>query len=233
LHSIRIFAASLVVALVVAAGGAVAQTSDQTGQPLKLLAGLRPPHEAKARERKANVHAKIAHKTTHTAAAKNFAVRTRVAGKKHGKIVAAQSEPVPTQTTPIAPPANAWPTGNTAAPASTPETAPADNAPRQSSVTVGGQTVQVDSPNQVNELDLAARDNNAAAPSAALSDRPDVATAAQTALAAPVHADAGQNVDTVGSVSWIAQVLAAFGGAVAAGAVAWFLIGSGPVRIYG
>jgi hypothetical protein len=93
--------------------------------------------------------------------------------------------------------------------------------------------VQVDSPNQVNELDLAARDNNAAAPSAALSDRPDVATAAQTALAAPVHADAGQNVDTVGSVSWIAQVLAAFGGAVAAGAVAWFLIGSGPVRIYG
>jgi hypothetical protein len=37
----------------------------------------------------------------------------------------------------------------------------------------------------------------------------------------------------VGGASWIAQVLAALGGAVAAGAVAWFLIGGGPVRTYG
>jgi hypothetical protein len=44
-----------------------------------------------------------------------------------------------------------------------------------------------------------------------------------------VHKDAS----AVGSASWIAQVLAAFGGAVAAGVVAWFLIGGGPQRMYG
>lgn len=37
----------------------------------------------------------------------------------------------------------------------------------------------------------------------------------------------------IGSASWIAQVLAALGGAVAAGTLAWFLIGGGPVRTYG
>ena len=37
----------------------------------------------------------------------------------------------------------------------------------------------------------------------------------------------------MGSASWIAQVLAALGGAVAAGTVAWFLIGGGPQRMYG
>jgi len=42
-----------------------------------------------------------------------------------------------------------------------------------------------------------------------------------------------QDTSAVGSASWIAQVLAALGGAIAAGTVAWFLIGAGPVRTYG
>jgi hypothetical protein len=42
-----------------------------------------------------------------------------------------------------------------------------------------------------------------------------------------------QDTSAVGSASWIAQVLAALGGAIAAGTVAWFLIGAGPVGSYG
>ena len=42
-----------------------------------------------------------------------------------------------------------------------------------------------------------------------------------------------QQGSDVGSTSWIMQVLAALGGAVAAGSVAWFLIGSTPQRTYG
>jgi hypothetical protein len=65
--------------------------------------------------------------------------------------------------------------------------------------------------------------------------------ASPAALVAPVRADAGQtaqpasdqNATTVGSASWTAQVLAALGGAIAAGLVAWFLLGTGPVRTYG
>jgi hypothetical protein len=37
----------------------------------------------------------------------------------------------------------------------------------------------------------------------------------------------------VGSPGWIAQVMAALAGAVAAGVIAWFLIGAGPRRVYG
>ena len=42
-----------------------------------------------------------------------------------------------------------------------------------------------------------------------------------------------QQPNEVGSTSWILQVLAALGGAVTAGTVAWFLIGGTPQRTYG
>jgi hypothetical protein len=41
-----------------------------------------------------------------------------------------------------------------------------------------------------------------------------------------------QDSSAAGSLAWIAQAFAALGGAVAAGVVAWFLIGGGPVRSY-
>jgi hypothetical protein len=45
---------------------------------------------------------------------------------------------------------------------------------------------------------------------------------------------AAPNSSTIGSASWVAQVLAALGGAMAAGTLAWFLIGGGPpARDYG
>ena len=96
--------------------------------------------------------------------------------------------------------------------------------------------MQIASPDQVNAIDLAAAPGDDA-PAAMPGDHADAAPASQSALAAPVHRDAGQSAATVGSAvgsaSWLAQALAALGGAVAAGAVAWFLIGAGPLRTYG
>jgi hypothetical protein len=230
-HTIRIVAAGIVLALIFVAGSVAAQTSDQAGQPPKLLAGLRPPHETKAHDSKISLHAKTAHKASHATAAKlaakKRAMKTKLVSKQHGGNTSAQFEQAPAQTTPAAPLSYAQPA---AAPADVTQTPPAaDDAPQQSAVTIEGQTVQVEPPDQINELDLAAGDTKVTPATAAPSDRADAVPAAQTALAAPMHRDS----NPVGSASWIAQVLAALGGAVAAGGVAWFLIGSGPVRIYG
>jgi hypothetical protein len=48
-----------------------------------------------------------------------------------------------------------------------------------------------------------------------------------------VAAFVAQPRNEVGSTSWILQVMAALGGAVAAGSVAWFLTGSAPQRTFG
>jgi hypothetical protein len=243
--SIRIVSAGAVVAIavVLAVSGATAQTatSDQAGKPLLLLAGLRPPHqakthEAKTRRAKAIVHAKAADRAVKETASRKPSANAaiRLAGRKH-KVAARQSEEPPAQierpvqTTASAPPPNSWPVADTTLPvtdampvadsatAASRSAAP-DSGLTPSALVVNGQTVQVTSPDQVNEMDLA--DNNNAA-------------ASHVAFAAPVQEDASQNASRVDSASWIAQVLAALGGAVAAGSVAWFLIGFGPVRTYG
>ncbi len=224
---------AMVLALALIGGSAVARTSDQTGEPVA-LAGLKPPPETTAHATKSTVHAKAAHKTSHVTAADKRVARTKLASnKKTDAIVAATPNELTAPPTPAVLPDNAWPTPAAAPPADVaattqPETAPPDDAPAPSALVVGGQTVQVAAPDQVNEIDLAAHDSSAAAATAAPADVADATPAPQTAFAAPVHRDA----DAVGSASWLAQVLAAFGGAAAAGAVAWFLIGSDPVRIY-
>ena len=55
----------------------------------------------------------------------------------------------------------------------------------------------------------------------------------RTKVARPRHAVQAKHAQAVGSASWIAQLLAALGGAIAAGAVAWFLIRPAPERNYG
>jgi hypothetical protein len=55
--------------------------------------------------------------------------------------------------------------------------------------------------------------------------------APETAKTETFKTEAGKTA--VGSPGWIAQVMAALAGAVAAGAIAWFLIGAGPRRVYG
>jgi hypothetical protein len=225
--------------LILAASGASAQTasSEQPGKPMPLLAGLTPPHtaktrttkahEAKTHEAKAISHAKVAHKKT--------AVRT-VRKSAHAPVVAAAQA-----TDAAAPPVNAqdtWPAPaqaeqaqpaqqNNAAASSTSDAIPASDDPN--SVLMNGQSVEIASPDYLNDIDRTAGDGLPAASAPAQSDSADAAPASRAVFAAPAHKEGSR----VGSVSWIAQMLAAIGGAAAAGTVAWFLIGTGPVRIYG
>jgi hypothetical protein len=160
-----------------------------------------------------------------------------------------------------------------AAPAATAAAAPAPAAqpappaaPTTGELVIGGQAVQVRSPDEANELDLAANAPSAPAPTPASDKsaaRPDSATlynlAGPNAAAASEAAPAGNAAPTgtvppaavaalaaemdsakaevappkssIGSASWIMQIMAALGGAAAAGSAAWFLIGSASPRI--
>ena len=239
--SIRIVTAGAVAAMafVLAAGGASAQTaaSDQAGKPLSLLAGLSPPHDSKVHETKARAHEKAASRTIGKTAAKSpIAKNTKLVSKRHNRTAAAQSQEPPAQPAPVTPPAAVWPLTDAASPAdiATPtpsETAPPDNEAAPHEFVVGGQTVEVAAADQVNQIDLAANDDGVTA--ATRIDSSEKTQVMQTVLAAPAHEDASQNAGPISNASWFAQVLAALGGAFAAGTVAWFLIGSGPVRTYG
>jgi hypothetical protein len=95
------------------------------------------------------------------------------------------------------------------------------------------------SPDDVNEIDLAASEQGAPAS--------DVLLAAATAVketntetAAPAdRADSGAAIVSqtpsvnVGGASWLLQVMAALGIAVVTGVVAWFLVGSAPLQVSG
>jgi peptidoglycan DL-endopeptidase CwlO len=141
--------------------------------------------------------------------------------------------------------------------AALPPQAPPPAASSASELVVGGQAVQVRSPNEANELDLAANEPNATASAPATEPAPprgsallynlaasaapaesDAAPAASAAPAAilatavePAPADVAQVKSPIGSAFWIMQIVAALGGAAAAGAAAWYLIGSAPPRI--
>jgi hypothetical protein len=159
--------------------------------------------------------------------------------------VSAFADEPPPQANPDPPPAAApnWSTTN--APANDPAppvgshtvAAVAANAPA-SADTAGSsadtaaskvQTIKITAANPGGLPDSVNPVASAAVTAADHADSTPVTPAAQTVLAAPVHRD----LSHIGSASWIAQVLAALGGAIAAGAVAWFLIGGGPVRTYG
>jgi hypothetical protein len=253
-------AAATAIVFVLAVSGAAAQTAsgDQAGKPLSLLQLIKqtaatPPA---AHASSANTAANTAAKTTKI---------KKIASKKHNKIAAAQDPDSSADAAQSSASADAWlaasatPANNEQAVQSNnaqpgngqPDNGQPDAGPLPSSIQVGGQTVQVASADQVNEIDLAADNTQLAESTAPPSDRTDIVAAANTmasampaspaALVAPVRADASQttqtasdqNAPTVGSVSWIAQVLTALGGAVTAGVVAWFLLGTGPVRTYG
>jgi hypothetical protein len=145
---------------------------------------------------------------------------------------------------------NAWPAAPTAMTADATTLAPVPQIPpapqivapvagaTASELVVDGQTIQVASTDQANEIDLAA--NDAVVASDASLGTMIASNAAPTEVTEPaVKPDAAsamaaqaQGAD-VSSTSWFLQVMAALGGAVAAGSVAWFLIGSAPQRMYG
>jgi hypothetical protein len=240
MQRIRMVSAALIaaIAVTIAATASAQAATDQAGQPMALLAGLPPPHTAKpaaAAKKTATIVKKTAVRKHFAKHAKMTTKYAKLTSKKHYQIAAADTEgPAAAPSTP-APAAAVRPLADAAMPADSaaatpPESAPSD-ATTPSAVVVGGQTVQVVAPEEVNQIDLTADDQTPTA--AARFEGQGTMPATQTVLAAPVHEDGSQNAGPLGSASWFAQVLAALGGAFAAGTVAWFLIGSGPVRTYG
>jgi len=204
-------------------------------------------HEAKtltAEKRTTRSHAAVAERKPH-----------------HLQSVARASEPPTTESTSATaannspPPAPTTTTvdATTLAPATQPEPVPQAAAVPQavvapqvvapvapstpSQLIVNGQTVQVASADEANEMDLAANDA-AAANDATFGSKPASNTVTGQAAELPAKAYVASEATTeapkgASSTSWLLQVLAALGGAVAAGAVAWFLIGSTPQRTPG
>lgn len=262
---IRIVTAGVIfaAAAVMAAGDAAAQTATDAapGTPIPLLQVLAQPSQVKTRTHFRGRRLSRRHRRSHIAAMRRRRWRKRA-------IAVAAAKAMPRAATMSA--ANIWPNAPTAAPANvavteSPPAPPASVLPVPSELVVGGQTVQVASPDRANAIDLAAGTGAAASGDPAARDAsstdPSTATAsaagpnAQTASAAATSAPAPndtvgaaaksdsmkaepkaappQKDSPVGSASWIAQVLAALGGAVAAGSLAWILIGSAPQRTYG
>jgi hypothetical protein len=169
---------------------------------------------------------------------------------------AAPATPRPAQAAPAPASAPAAAPAATTTPAPAPQPNPVAAAPKNELV-VGGQTVQVRSPNEANELDLAANEpsttstapandpalsrggaplyNLAATAPPAENDAAPAASTAPPAIAAPAieppPAEAAKPKSAIGSAFWFMQIMAALGGAAAAGSAAWFLIGSASPRI--
>ena len=250
MQTIRIAAGSVIVlffsAIALSSAPAQTVTSGAPGNPLQLLKIVEQPNKAKGKSHasslarsSAKVTAKIAAKTTVKTTVKTTAkakTRTRTAAgkqiKSHGIVAQAKQAPSPTPVAPAPASASIWPTVNsvplaqvaTADLAAQPAAASAE--PVLGEIVISGQTVHVASPDEVNDLDLAAGDHAAKADSIA-PENTARETPAMTEAAPALHQG------DVGNTSWILQVLAALGGAVAAGSAAWFLIGSAPQRTYG
>jgi len=223
--SIRIVAAGALIS-VITVGGAMAQTVTDTGagKPIQLLRVATQPDKTKLKPRAKRIM-KI------RTAAKRTGRRHRLAAERPIHVAEAAKPAAP-----AAAPADVWANVTpVTAPAAVASAAPAPQlataAPEStpSELVVGGQTVHVVSPDDANEIDRAA--DAQIAPSVAATQSA-VATAAPAADIATV-ARAHEQTSHVGSASWIAQILAALGGAAAAGSAAWFLMGSGPQRTYG
>jgi len=223
--SIRIVAAGALIS-VMTVGGAMAQTATDTGagKPIQLLQVTTQPDKTKSKP-----HAKRIMKIR--TAAKRTARRHRLAAERPIHVAEAAKPAAPAaapadvwaNVTPVTAPA----TVASAAPA--PQLAAAASASTPSELVVGGQTVHVVSPDDANEIDRAADAQIIPSVAAKQSAVAPAAPAADTATIAQAH----EQTSNVGTASWIAQILAALGGAVAAGAAAWFLMGSAPQRTYG
>lgn len=246
----RIIAASSVL-LAVTIGSAAAQQETSAGKPLQLLqfarhgakAPLHPRAHAVAKLAKpAEVKRHIAQKIV-AKHHKMFAAIHSHAVHPHKMAEAAPAPaPEPAQPTPAAPPATIWPAVNAAAPATVampvPPAAPQNVTTEQvisdapDGLAANGQVSQAAIPAQPNDPPAEQHAAPADPPAAAQSAAPAMAAPAQNATPEPVVRamvatpdQAESNAQSpIGTASWLMQVLAALAGAVAAGAVAWFLI---------
>jgi hypothetical protein len=231
--TIRIVAAGafLLSLPLIAGGGTTAQATAgaEPGKPLQLVQLANGPGKTKTKP-----HVRTAHHRgkVHFAAAKAHTIHSQTS---HSQANDADEAAEAAKAAPAAdaPPANVWPndpTGPARANVAAGVTmqAPPAAMPAPSELVVGGRTVDVVASDKANEIDLAAN----APPTAAATPPQDDAAATKPAAATAFVARTPDEAGAVGSASWIAQVLAALGGAVAAGSVAWFLIGSAPQRTY-
>jgi hypothetical protein len=249
--------------LAVTLGSAAAQfeTAGPVGKPLPLLQFTQhnsktklPPHpklaamaakkkkvfrERIAKHLAAKPHRAIADARPAPAAAPAPApapVSAKVASNAPAENSAAPQSSAPQNSLPT----NSWPTASAATPDTTASPTPDQPPPSVTTeqtvnadpdeIVTGGPSVQAALPNGLDQ----------AAPPAAPAKAPANVRAAAAATPPPaVHAmvvrvEPPDTPSPFGSASWIEHVLAALGGAIAAGVVAWFLIiKPAPERTYG
>jgi len=207
--SIRIVTAGAVLAFAVSA--AAAQDSDTAGQPGSLLKMLMHSSETTTSEAKTWPQAKLEAKRVSPKA-----IRTAKRLHHHAtRIAAATEDPAstgePTPTMEQTPTPASW-SAQAAIDAAPPSMWPAGNAPTFAGV--------LDSELQVaSAAPSVSSDQNAATSNAIADTRP-----------APAVAAAQQDNSDDSRDTWFDEILATLGGALAAGAVAWFLFGAAPRR---
>jgi hypothetical protein len=205
--SIRIVTAGAVLAFAVSA--AAAQDNDSPGQPISLLKMLMHSSEAKAAP---PAEAKRA-STKPIRMAKHFHHHaTRIAAETENP--ASTSEPAPTAEQTPTPEPVAW-SAQAAIDAAPPSIWPAGNAPTFAGV--------LDPEPQVASAEPSLSSDQNAATSNTVAD-PQPAPAVVAAL--EDNSDDSRD-------AWFEEILATLGGALTAGAVAWFLFGAAPRRMYG
>lgn len=234
---LRIRLAAAGAMLVMAVGSATAQTATSApDRPLSLLPIAHRANGATApvRERTAPRLTKRRFARTHRKTHRTLVARhARSPAQTGTEETAAAARPAPDSATPAANAAIVSPSRPAPQPAAVFPDPATSTLPNE--LVIGGQTVQVTSPNDINALDLASGGPDQAAAAAPPTDNAEPAKSAppQPVVRAMVARTEPADTSPVGSASWIAQVLAALGGAIAAGAVAWFLIGPVPLRRYG
>ncbi|HWX86225.1 MAG TPA: hypothetical protein VNZ48_21720 [Xanthobacteraceae bacterium] len=200
--------------LVLTAGSTIAQpTGTATSKPISILKILAPSDNAKIKPHGQRLG--MATWRTHAVAAHQKARHLLAVAPAAAAQADIWADPEATRATQVA-----W---------DEPEqqgAAAAESAP--SALLVGGRAVRIVSPDDANEIDLAA---DAPEVAASKGPRSDIA-AAQPPEAETVAVAQAREPSAAGTSAWVAQLLAAIGGAMAAASVAWFLIGSAPQRTY-
>jgi len=205
--SIRIVTAGAILAFAVSA--AAAQDSDTPGQPGSLLKMLMHPSQATTAPQAKLEVKRISAKAIRTA--KHFHHHaTRIAAETQDPT----SEPAPpAEQTPTLEPAS-W-SAQAAIDAAPPSMWPAGNAPIFAGV--------LDPEPQVASATSSLSSGQNATTSNAVADTQP----------APIVAAAQQDNSVDNRDAWFEEILATLSGALAAGAVAWFLFGAAPLRSYG
>lgn len=231
----RIIPASAVL-LAVTIGSAAAQDQPSAGKPLQLLqfAHHDAGHDTKA---PLHPHARAVEKLAKHAEVKRHIAKATVA--RHHKLFAAvhrhrvAEAPPPPKTAEPAPAAakpSLWPAIDSATPGSIAvpvppaapqnvKTEPVISDTSDAMVTDGKVAQAAPAP----EPDLPKADPHPAAALPALEKSATAEPAVRAMIVRPAGVDSGAK-SPVGSAPWLLQVLAALGGALTAGAVAWFFI---------